>query len=163
MNEIIMRRVKNFALLTALMCAGGMAWAESPHYIKLDESINTSTFCYVVDLKEAGLGTATSITYTLNVTTACFVAGCANKNGKLVQGTPKSGTSSAASQTTLPVRNGQTTGTISLCPEAFNLPDPGCTGSQVLKILGATYTGVSLNDGISVENLQDLSAGIACQ
>jgi hypothetical protein len=162
MKEIIMRRVKNFGLLTALMCAGGMAWADSPHYIKLDESINTNTFCYVVDLKEAGLGGATSITYSLNAT-ACFVAGCANKNGKLVQGVPKSGTSSAANQTTLPVRNGQTTGTISLCPEAFNLPDPGCTGNQVLKILGATYTDVSLNDGISVEPLQDLSAGIACQ
>ena len=136
-----------WAVVAALACVGGAAWADEPHYIKLDTSIN-GDLCYVVSLKEAGLGTASSITYNLSAN-ACFAAVCVTKNGNVVQGVPKSGESSATSQTTLPVRHGQTTGNIFLCPTNFNLPDPGCTGNQRLEIVAAQYSNVVLSDGLS--------------
>jgi len=147
MNEIIAHRFKTFALCLALVCCGGTAWADQPHYIRLDTSLNAQR-CYVVSLKEAGLGTATFITYSLSAD-ACIKAACFTKNGNQVQGVPKSGDSSATQQTTLPVRHGQTTGDISLCPTAFDLPDPGCTGTQELRVIAVQYTSVVLTDGVS--------------
>jgi hypothetical protein len=147
MNKIIALRVKSIALFSALVSAGGVAWADNPHYIKLVNSIN-GDLCYVVSLKEAGLGTATSITYNLSAD-ACIAAACLTKKGHVVQGVPKSGESSATQPTTLPVRNGQTTGSILLCPISFNLPDPGCTGSQELEVVAVQYTNVVLSDGFS--------------
>jgi hypothetical protein len=151
MKETTAQRVKNVALFSALISAGGMAWADNPHYIKLATSIN-GDLCYQVDLKEAGLGTATSITYNLSAN-ACIAAACETKKGHVVQGVPKSGESSATQPTTLPVRNGQTTGSISLCPTNFDLPDPGCTGSQELVIVGVQYSNVVLSDGFSNTSL----------
>lgn len=124
------------------------ASAQSPHYLKLNVSIDSSDFSYDVNLKEAGLGTATSITYTLSAD-ALFQAQCFTKNGNPVNGTVKSGSGTATSQTTLTVHSGQTTGVVSLNPAAFSLPDPGCTGNQVVKIISASYTNVKLNDGNS--------------
>jgi hypothetical protein len=147
MKQIIAHQIKNFALCLALVCAGGMAWADSPHYLRLNTSINAD-LCYAVDLKEAGLGTANSITYNLSAD-ACIAVACVNKKGHVVQGVPKSGESSGTQPTTLPVRSGQTTGTILLCPSNFNLPDPGCTGSQELTTLAVQYTHVILSDGLS--------------
>jgi hypothetical protein len=125
------------------------AWADSPHYLKAVASFSTSTACYSVDLKEAGLGNSglSSLTYTLTCD-ASFTIGCVNKGGHTVQGQPKSGESIASSETTLPIRNGQTNGTVSLCPAAFNLPDPGCTGSQEEVILAASYENCKLDDGL---------------
>jgi hypothetical protein len=74
------------------MVSAGYIWADSPHYLKADESIDSNTFCYSVGLKEAGLGTATSVTYTLSAD-ACFTAVCVTKKGNEVQGQPKSGES----------------------------------------------------------------------
>ncbi len=59
---------------------------------------------------------------------------------------------------TLTCRNGQTTGTISLCPASFTLPDPGCTGSQKLVITAAAYSNCSVDDSLgtaspSLDNL----------
>src|SRR6266545_1523435 len=71
---------------------------------------------------------------------ATFTVGCFTRKGNQVQGVPKSGSGEATSSTTLDVRNGQTTGTISLCPAAFDLPDPGCTGSQEQRTLSASYS-----------------------
>jgi hypothetical protein len=122
------------------------AWGDSPHYLKADESIG-SNLCYNVAIKEAGLGTAASVTYSLSCT-ANFTVGCFTKNGNQVQGVPKSGDSSASADTTLDVRHGQTTGTISLCPLAFDLPDPGCTGKQEERTLSASYSNCILSDGL---------------
>lgn len=161
MKQIVTHRVKSIALFTALVCAAGIVWADSPHYLKTDASIDSNSFCYSVSLKEVGLGTATSVTYSLSAD-ACFTAACVTKKGHEVQGQPKSGQSDASAPTTLPVHGGQTTGTISLCPAAFTLPDPGCTGNQQLTITAASYTNVVLDDGPDLAapvSLPSLSVG----
>jgi len=126
------------------------AWADSPHYLKSDASFSTNTACYSLAIKEAGLGNSgvTSVTYSLTCS-ANFESVCVTRNGKnFVQGQPKSGSGTATVPTTLPIRNGSTTGTLSLCPANFTLPDPGCTGSQRLFIIFAEYSGCTLDDGL---------------
>ena len=142
--------MKRVTILVTTLCMFFFAtsvWAQSPHYLKLVPTIS-STFSYDVSLKEAGLGTAGTITYTLSAD-ALFQAQCFTKSGKPVNGTVKSGSGTGATQTTLTVTHGQTTGTVSLDPGTFNISLPGCTGSQVQKIISASYTNVSLNDGNS--------------
>jgi hypothetical protein len=155
-----MRRA--ITIVTLCMLVGLVStpsWGDSPHYLKAVASFSTSTACYSVDLKEAGLGNSglSSLTYTLTCD-ASFTIGCVNKGGNTVQGQPKSGESIASSQTTLNIRNGQTNGTVTLCPAAFNLPDPGCTGSQEEVIFAASYTDCSLADslGTTSPTLADL-------
>jgi hypothetical protein len=135
------------------------AWGDNPKYQRANTSLG-SDLCYNVAIKETGLGNSglQSLTYSLTCD-ANFTAGCFTKNGNQVQGTPKSGGGTATAETTLPIRNGQTTGTISLCPAAFDLPDPGCTGNQVQRTLTASYSDCSLDDslGTASPSLQDLS------
>jgi hypothetical protein len=135
------------------------AWGDNPKYQRANASIG-SDLCYNVAIKETGLGNSglSQLTYSLTCS-ANFAVGCFTKNGNQVQGTPKSGNSTATSETTLDIRNGQTTGTISLCPGAFDLPDPGCTGNQVERTLAASYSNCELDDslGTASPNLQNLS------
>lgn len=125
------------------------AWGDNPHYLKADESFSSQTACYSVAIKEAGLGNSglSELTYTLTCT-ADFTTVCQNKGGNNVQGQPKSGSGTATTAVTLDIRNGQTNGTVSLCPGSFSLPDPGCTGSQKELIIAASYSSCSLTDGL---------------
>jgi len=153
--------MKRFTMLTICLLAVASfmampAWAQNAHYITLSGGINTSNACYDVKLKEAGLGNSgvSSVSYLLTAD-ASFTAGCYTKSGNLVNGSPKSGSGSAQSTTTIQVRNGSTSGTVSICPAAFTLPDPGCTGSQDLRITAASYSNISLDD-----QLGSISAGV---
>lgn len=162
-----MLRFTRIAMSLAILgcLAATTALAQNGHYITLSPSISGTTGCYNITLKEAGLGNSgvTSVSYDLSAT-ATFTAACFTKKGHVVQGQPKSGSGSASSITTLQVRNGSTQGTVSICPAAFTLPDPGCTGSQILAITSASYTNVTLNDQLAsdvtagVQTLPDLSA-----
>jgi hypothetical protein len=129
------------------------AWGDNPHYLKADASFDSNTACYSVAIKEAGLGNSglSELTYTLTCS-ANFTTVCQNKGGNNVQGQPKSGSGSATSTTTLDIRNGQTNGTITVCPAAFDLPDPGCTGSQKELIIAALYSGCTLADSLGTDS-----------
>ena len=145
-----MRRIAAITVMWVFVLGSmpGPAWGNSPHYLKATASFNPNTAEYSVTIKEAGLGTASSVTYTLSVT-ASFTVVCVTKSGHQVQGQPKSGSGSATTSTTLAVHHGQTSGTITIGPAAFALPDPGCTGSQQLEITEAQYSNVSLSDGLA--------------
>jgi hypothetical protein len=135
------------------------AWGDNPKYQRAVASLD-SNLCYNVAIKETGLGNSglSNIEYSLTCN-ANFSVGCFTKNGNQIQGQPKSGSGTATQETTLPIRNGQTTGTVSLCPGAFDLPDPGCTGKQEERTLAASYSECTLDDtlGTASPNLQDLS------
>jgi hypothetical protein len=159
--------MRRFTLLTICLLALASlmvttTWAQSPHYLKSDASIDSSTACYDVALKEAGLGNSgfSSLTYTLQCSASYTTACVTGHKHNIVQGQPKSGTTTASTEVSLDIRNGQTNGTVSLCPVAENLPDPGCTGSQLEVILAASYSGCSLSDslGTASPSLSDLSA-----
>jgi hypothetical protein len=148
-------------LLLAVIFAPVLVSADSPHYLRADASLSAQDACYDVSLKEAGLGNSgfSSLTYTLTCNTS-FSLQCFNHGGNAPQGVPKSGTSPASAQTTLPIRNGQTNGTVSLCPSDITLPDPGCTGNQIAVLIAASYSSCSLVDGLGTPSpsLPNLSA-----
>lgn len=132
-----------------VLIAPALALADNPHYLQADASFSTQDACYSVKLKEAGLGNSgfSSLTYTLSCT-ASYTVTCFNRGGNQVQGVPKNGTSAVSSQTVLQIRNGQTNGTVDLCPSEVDLPDPGCTGNQQEVILAASYSACTLADSL---------------
>jgi hypothetical protein len=156
-NAVLVLR-RSFLTLTCLATAGMLftaapALADNPHYQFANASIDPNNFCYSVNLKEAGLGNsgATSVTYDLSCS-ATFTAQCFTRNGNPVEGTVKQGSGTATSSTILPIRNGQTTGAVSLCPASFSLGLPGCTGNQVQRITSASYSNCTLDDGLGTQS-----------
>jgi hypothetical protein len=139
--------IKMMILLTCTFFATSL-WAVSPNFHSADSSLDTSTACYNVSFFETGLGGAgfTSDVYTLSCSSISYSVGCVNKGGNQVQGTPKSGTTSASVSGTFAIKNGNTRGSLSLCPTAVTLPNPGCTGSQREVILAASYSGCTLSE-----------------
>jgi hypothetical protein len=155
------KNMKRIVLLLAVLFTPVWVSADSPHYLRADATLSTQDACYDVSLKEAGLGNSgfSSLTYTLSCTTS-YSLQCFNHGGNQPQGVPKSGTSPSSAQTTLPIRNGQTNGTVSLCPSDVTLPDPGCTGNQIAVLIAASYSGCSLADSLGTPSpaLPNLSA-----
>jgi hypothetical protein len=122
--------------------------AQSPHYITGPAaSIDSKTGDLCVSFKEAGLGTATSVTYTINVGTTAFTFQCFTKSNNTPQGSPNGvSTNNVSFSEPLPVRNGQVTGTICLNP----CQGGSCQGGGlVLKLIGAEYQNVTFSDGIT--------------
>ena len=89
----------------------------------------------VVSWKAAGLGnTVTSVDFNLSGTVTT-TSQCFTKSGNPVQGQPKSETIGVNTTGTFPVRNGQTTGSLTVSP----LSTLTCTGNQEVRILSATF------------------------
>lgn len=119
--------------------------ADSPHFLFANSSINTSTGALNVSFKEAGLGTGTTsvgITITADATATYQ---CYNKAGNKPQGVPKSfGPSGVSGSGNFPVRNGQTTGTLSagpLGPSGFS-----CPSGQLLFLDAVSYSNIKVQD-----------------
>ena len=140
-----MKRVCAIAALalSALLLMASAALADSPHYIK-GPTATVDGNSLTVSWKAAGLGnTATSadfnLTGTANVTSQCFT-----KSGNPVNGVPKQETVDVNVGGTFDVRNGQTTGSLTVSP----LSTLTCTGKQEVRILDVSFdltlTGDSL-------------------
>jgi hypothetical protein len=89
----------------------------------------------VVSWKAAGLGnTVTSVDFALtgtaNVSSQCFT-----RSGNPVNGVPKQETIDVNVTGTFPVRNGQTTGSLTVSP----LSTLTCTGNQQVRILDVSF------------------------
>jgi len=139
-----MRRIGIAVLLALLMLALSVAtaFASSPHFISASASVDSSGNL-VATFKEVGLGTTVS-TETINLSadgTATYA--CINGGGKHPQAGNKETVSGPVSGTgTFPVRNGQTTGSITVAP-----PGPGgfsCPSGQKLVLAFVSYTNVTL-------------------
>jgi hypothetical protein len=133
---------KLFALLASLLAtfvvAGGAlstpALADSPHYVQ-GPTATVSGNSLTVSWKAAGLGnTVTSVDFaltgTISTTSQCFT-----KSGNPVNGVPKSETINVNATGTFPVRNGQTTGSLTVSP----ISTLQCTGNQHVVILSASF------------------------
>ena len=143
-----MRRML-FALagfLVVVALAVPAALADSPHFLFANSSISSTTGALTVDFKEVGLGTGTtSVTITLTVDSATAVYQCFNNGGNH----PKAGNKETVNTTlqasgTFPVRNGQTTASLSVGP-----PDQGdfaCPSGQSLFLQSVTYSGITVCD-----------------
>ena len=135
---------KLIALLAALLAtfvvgAGAVtspALADSPHYIKgPTATVNANDNSLTVSWKAAGLGnTVTSVDFNLTGTVTT-TSQCFTKSGNPVNGVPKSETIDVNATGTFPVRNGQTTGSLTISP----ISTLECTGNQQVRILSASY------------------------
>jgi len=129
-----------FLLLVAVAVP---AQADSPHYIK-GPTATVQGNSLTVSWKAAGLGnTVTSADFALDGTVTT-TAQCFTKSGNPVNGVPKSEVVNVNVQGTFPVRNGQTTGSLTVSP----LSTLTCTGNQHVVILSVSFnltlTGNSL-------------------
>jgi hypothetical protein len=94
------------------------AIADSPHFLFADNSVSSSTGALTTSFKDAGLGTgASSIQITLTVDNATAVYQCFNNGGKHPKAGNKETVSTSLSTTgDFPLRNGQTTGSLTVGP-----------------------------------------------
>jgi hypothetical protein len=110
------------------------AMADSPHYVK-GPTATVEGNSLTVSWKAAGLGnTVTSVDFNLNGTVTT-TSQCFTKSGNPVNGVPKSETVNVNATGTFPVRNGQTTGSLTVSP----LSTLDCTGNQHVVILSASF------------------------
>jgi len=136
---------KVFASFLALICSAGLAWGDSPHFIKgPTAALDTSTGDYTVSFKEAGFGN-TPVTYELKAATESFTFQCFTKSNNTPQGAPNSiSLSDVSTETTLTPRNGQITGSISLIPEQDGA---NCQGKGLkLCLTAVSYSDVTFQD-----------------
>jgi hypothetical protein len=144
-----MRLKKRFAALAAIVGAvaalSTVAFADSPHFLFANNSIDTSTGALNTSFKEVGLGTGTTsvgITLTADATATYQ---CYNKAGNKPQGVPKtSGPSGVSGSANFPVRNGQTTGTAVAGP--LSQGTFSCPSGQILFLDAVSYSNTFLTD-----------------
>jgi len=133
------------ALASAALALAPSAMADSPHFLFANNSIDTSSGALNTSFKEVGLGTGTtSVTITLTAdATATYQ--CYNKAGNKPEGVPKtSGPTGVSASGAFPVRNGQTTGTLSagpLGPGTFS-----CPSGQLLFLDAVSYSNTLVSD-----------------
>lgn len=140
MKRLLAILVVPFLLLVAVAVP---AQADSPHYIK-GPTATVQDNSLTVSWKAAGLGnTVTSANFELTGTVTT-TAQCFTKSGNPVNGVPKTETNNVDATGTFAVRNGQTTGSLSVSP----LSTLTCTGNQHVEILSSSFdltlTGNSL-------------------
>ena len=134
-------------LLACFVVAGGVvpapAFASSPHYVK-GPTATLDGNSLVVSWKAAGLGnTVTSVDFSLTGTVSVS-SQCFTKSGNPVNGVPKSETVDVNATGTFPVRNGQTTGSLTIAP----ISTLQCTGKQHVVILAAAFDLTLSGDGL---------------
>lgn len=153
------------AFASAALAFAPSAFADSPHFLFANSSINSSTGALNVSFKEVGLGTGTTsvgITVTADATATYQ---CYNKAGNKPQGVPKtSGPSGVSGSGNFPVRNGQTTGTAvagPLGPSGFS-----CPSGQRTFLDAVSYSNIVVTDqfGNSLDATPDaISAAVHIQ
>jgi hypothetical protein len=141
-----MRRIV-FVLISAfatVVVGASAALAAGPHFLFANNSIDTSTGALNTSFKEVGLGTGVeSVNITLSANASATYQ-CYNKAGNKPQGVPKSaGPTSVVGSGNFPVRNGQTTGSLSVGPLASPI---SCPSGQRLFLDSVTYTDTFVTD-----------------
>lgn len=132
-----------FAAMTVALVSASPAMADSPHYVT-GPTATVQDNSLTVTWKAAGLGnTVTSVDFSLTGTVTT-TSQCYTKSGNPVNGVPKSETVNVNTTGTFPVRNGQTTGSLTVAP----LSTLQCTGNQHVVILSASYDLTLTGDGL---------------
>ena len=119
-------------------------FADSPHFISATSS-HDSSGNLICSFKEAGLGNlgVTSIKITCSAS-ATATYECVNGGSKHPQAANKETVTSPVSKDgTFPIRNGQTTGSLTVSP-----PSAGsftCPSGQTLILASVTYSGITVS------------------
>ena len=154
--------MRRFAMAPLLVLVGMLvvvpaAQADSPHFLKASASINSSGQL-VCSFKEAGLGNTLSTANISCSADATAVYQCFNNGGNHPQAGNKETVGGPVSNSgEFPVRNGQTTGSLTVSP-----PGPGdfsCPNGQSLFLQSVSYTNISLTgEGATADVPGTLSA-----
>jgi hypothetical protein len=128
--------------IAALLLSSGPASADSPHFLRASASLDQSGNL-VCSFKEAGLGNTLSTEAVTCSADATAVYACINGGGNHPQASNKETVSGPVSSSgEFPVRNGSTTGSLTVAP-----PGPGdfsCPPGQRLVLASVSYTDVTL-------------------
>jgi hypothetical protein len=132
-------------MIAALVCAVGVVWAQSPHFVgkvtaALDQDSNV-----VVSFKEAGLGNNLLITYEVSAD-ATATYNCVNKGGQCPNAANKVTVIDHVTATGIfkSDKNGSVTGSLTLTP-----PGPGgftCPSGQTATLSKVTYKNIKVTD-----------------
>lgn len=140
-----MRRfsVAALVLLVGVLAVVPAAQADSPHFITASASINDAGQL-VCTFKEAGLGNTLTTARISCSADATAVYQCFNNGGNHPKAGNKETVGGPVSNSgTFPVRNGQTTGSLTVNP-----PGPGgftCPNGQTLYLQSVSYTNIVLS------------------
>jgi hypothetical protein len=141
-----MRRIAAIiaALFGLFIAMATPAFADSPNFHFANASVSSTTGALNVSFKETGLGnTVTTEQVTLHVDNATADYQCFNNGGNHPKAGNKETVSTSLTTTgSFPVRNGQTTGTISAGPPSQG--DFACPSGQSLFLQQVTYTGITV-------------------
>lgn len=135
------------AVIAGIILTATSALADSPNFHFANSSIDTNTGALNVSFKETGLGnTVSTEKVTLTVATATAVYQCFNNGGNHPQaGNKETVSTSLTTSGIFPVRNGQTTGTISAGPPSQNANGPfSCPSGQTLFLQSVSYSGITV-------------------
>ena len=139
--------MRKLLVLLTVVAAGLLAvpaaQADSPHFIKASATINSSGQL-VCTFKEAGLGTTLTTANVSCAADATAVYQCFNNGGNH----PKAGNKETvggpvSNDGQFPVRNGQTTGSITVSPPGQG--DFSCPNGQTLFLESVSYTNIVLS------------------
>ncbi len=145
----------NFGIIgvaALVVCMIGLAWATSPHFIKVTASgvdCNTGG-CIQVSWKEAGLGNNVRIDYTVSAdATATYQ--CVNNGGNCPSAANKQSVEGPVSTSGFffSGNNGSINASLFLCPPP---PEFECPGGLDLKLLDVTYSHITVTD--TTNNIQ---------
>jgi len=140
-----MRRfsVAALVMLVGVLAVVPAAQADSPHFITASASINDAGQL-VCTFKEAGLGNTLTTARISCSADATAVYQCFNNGGNHPKAGNKETVGGPVSNSgTFPVRNGQTTGSLTVNP-----PGPGdftCPNGQTLYLQSVSYTNIVLS------------------
>jgi hypothetical protein len=144
-----MKRITNtqfrivLVIAAALFCAGGVAWAQNAHFIKVTATLDDSNA--VVSWKEAGLGDNQRIDYVASADgTATY--NCVNNGGQCPNAANKVTVSGpvTATGTFTSGKNGSITASLTLLP-----PGPGdfsCPNGQTLTLSEVSFSNIKITD-----------------
>jgi hypothetical protein len=139
--------VAAMTVVTAALVFSASASADSPHFLSSSFSIDTSTSPgnLLCSFKEAGLGnTVTQAPITCTAATSSAVYQCFNNGGNHPKAGNKETVGGLVTDTkSFPVRNGQTTGTVTVGPVS-----PGsfsCPSGQTLYLVSVCYDDITIS------------------
>lgn len=130
---------------TFVMYGTATAFADSPHFLSHSFSVDGKTGNLLCSFKEAGLGTtADSADITCTAQTSEAVYQCFNNGGNHPKAGNKETVGGLVTNTqTFPIRNGQTTGTVTVGPVSPGTF--GCPSGQTLYLVSTCYDDISLS------------------
>lgn len=142
-NHILRFLLPLICIVSLLLVGGAVALADSPHFISASAFLDTTTGNLTAVFKEAGLGSTLASEHITLSAQASATYACINGGGNHPQaGNKETVNGPVSSSGEFTVRNGQTTGSLTLTPPGSG--DFACPNGQTLELASVSYADVLL-------------------